>query len=275
LAQAVLAPAHSGKEPCAMQHAEMPVTPLGRCMWRYIPCTSAAIETSSTAAASNQLLPETKQQTMIGRSVACKQGAERGSVSSPLETSLNAGASSRLRAESKHQIASGHSLVHEQGADIASLSSPVEVKRYESKDPVTGRVWGMPCAFGGGQCLECPNKAAPPSDRCEACQLRHCEVVHAPMPPASLQQLRCACEALVAKLTEGRRKDVLQRLERLYSKLETGKIPPQVQHQLSELMSAVSADSHREAGRLCTTLVAQQWDEHKDWLIALRSLLSK
>merc|ERR1719297_564550 len=69
--------------------------------------------------------------------------------------------------------------------------------RYESEDLVTGRVWGTPGAFGRGQCLDCPKKAAPPSARREARQGRRAKTLHEPMPAEALQQVRMAFDRLL------------------------------------------------------------------------------
>merc|ERR1712050_155437 len=45
-----------------------------------------------------------------------------------------------------------------------------EVKTYDRSIKVNGRAWGVPSAYGHGQCLNCPSKAAPPSLKCLKCQ---------------------------------------------------------------------------------------------------------
>lgn len=130
----------------------------------------------------------------------------------------------------------------------------------------------MPSAFGRGQCLDCPSKAAPPSDRCEACQIRLAQAVHEPMSQEALQQLKNSLAPALARLSGPRRQDVAHRLERLYALVQEGRLDQQTQAQLLGVAQAVSAGDGREVSRLCALLTAQHWGQHRDWIVGLKRL---
>ncbi|CAE7604113.1 unnamed protein product [Symbiodinium sp. CCMP2592] len=100
------------------------------------------------------------------------------------------------------------------------------VASYESRDS-TGRVWGVPNAGGRGQCLDCPNKAALPSNRCKDCQLRRGRGT----PMQDLSALRPALDA-AARRRPDRQALVDARLRVLYEKLQDGQIADEIQHKL-------------------------------------------
>jgi len=151
------------------------------------------------------------------------------------------------------------------------------VLRYESRDPLTGRIWGMPSAFGSGQCLDCPKQAAAPSQRCKDCQIRLAKTLHEVLPAAKMQELRETFAALLpaaASASCRRRQDVAQRLEVLYSQVQAGQIPLAVQAQLLEIAGLAAAGRLHEANQRRASLVAQYWDDrYKDWLLGLSCLL--
>merc|ERR1712050_406866 len=149
-----------------------------------------------------------------------------------------------------------------------------KIARYESRDPVTGRVWGMPSAFGTGQCLDCAQKAAPPSVRCEACQLRLALAIHELLPPQALQQVQEAFDLLLGNMTSSKmRDDIAERLQALSLELHAGRLSLSVQGEVHRLACAASAGDFDEANRVCTTLIAKHWDVHRVWLLGLKRLL--
>jgi len=157
----------------------------------------------------------------------------------------------------------------------AGVQQP-RVARYESKDPATGRVWGMPNAGGRPQCADCPNRAALPSNRCEGCQIRLANTRHEAMPAPALQQLKDALEACLVCLPVGKKRDdVSDRLHALFAEAEAGRLAPSVVEQLQGLTGAIFAGDRREANKCCAALVSQHWDEHREWLMGLKRLLAQ
>merc|ERR1719195_2118709 len=96
------------------------------------------------------------------------------------------------------------------------------IAQYKSRDPQTGRIWGVPSAFGRGQCIDCPNKAAPPSTRCVSCQLKTVQATCEPMPPDVLQRVQESFDALLKRLSGKRYEDATKRIQLLYAKMQTG-----------------------------------------------------
>jgi len=137
---------------------------------------------------------------------------------------------------------------HDKSIDAASVA------QYKSRDPQTGRIWGAPSAFGGGQCLDCPNKATLPSTRCISCQLKLVEATCTPMPPDTLQQVQNAFDALLKGWSGKRHEDTTKNFQLLYSKLKRGVIPQQVQAQLLQIAESISKNNYVEARRICTTV---------------------
>eukprot|EP00401_Gymnodinium_catenatum_P043517 CAMPEP_0117622336 /NCGR_PEP_ID=MMETSP0784-20121206/88088_1 /TAXON_ID=39447 /ORGANISM="" /LENGTH=225 /DNA_ID=CAMNT_0005426271 /DNA_START=268 /DNA_END=946 /DNA_ORIENTATION=- len=122
---------------------------------------------------------------------------------------------------------------------------------YESRD-ASGRVWGMPSAFGRGQCLSCPNKAAPPSLWCEKCQLASaagCE-----MSDHDLQCLQRSLNILLQELTGRAHDDIAKRLGQLYSKLTAGGIAMSIQDSLLDIARAIEAKDRATASRIASSL---------------------
>jgi hypothetical protein len=150
--------------------------------------------------------------------------------------------------------------------------------KYESKD-MNGRVWGMPSAFGRGQCLDCPNKAAPPSVRCKECQVTASWSM--PMPVEDLQSLQSAFNVLLQARANPEcphRSDheaIHQSLEKLYEKLHAGTIPQQIQAKLMSLARAISSGHATNAKKCIAEIATQHWDrEHKQWLLSVKKLVS-
>merc|ERR1719361_514143 len=93
------------------------------------------------------------------------------------------------------------------------------VSEYKSRDRQTGRIWGVPSAFGRGQCLDCPNKASPPSNKCYDCQSR-CNM---PMPAGAFEQVKMVLDNRLPHIHERSCADVARRLGLLYVDLKTGR----------------------------------------------------
>jgi len=237
-----------------IQLADMPATPLARCMWRF-----------GWPGAEDQL------HAVIAPEVPVKVRADVAKRPGHI-------APCTVAAAVRETCASRTTL-----SDRAEVSSKpihaharVEIARYESKDPATGRVWGMPSAFGRGQCLDCPKKAAPPSARCEACQVRLAQTLYEPMPTESLEQVRKAFDSrLECTAHAKKREDIIERLRVLIVALQEGRISQPVQAHLLELARAISVTDLCEANRLCTVLIAKHWDEHREWLQGLKRLLAR
>merc|ERR1712008_39612 len=146
------------------------------------------------------------------------------------------------------------------------------VARYESIDTCDGRVWGMPSAFGRGQCLDCPNKAAPPSKRCESCQLAY--QAGEPMAIEDINRLRAVLEDLVRTLPEAQRGDILSRLQQLTSRLSAGTIQQPIQLKLRGIVDVAAAGDRGAAKQEVAWLAANEWEQHKIWIVALRRLFA-
>lgn len=160
--------------------------------------------------------------------------------------------------------------------DTLEYSQPV-IAKYESIDH-NGRIWGAPSAFGRGQCLNCPHKAAPPSMRCKNCQLVMAQ--SEPMLAGDLHKIRDSLNGLLRKTSGRRCDDIAQRLDQLYSKLETGSIPQSIQSALLMIVESLSKNNgvaqarETEAATLVAALTAEHWEQHKAWLVGLKRLLS-
>eukprot|EP00401_Gymnodinium_catenatum_P018584 CAMPEP_0117543698 /NCGR_PEP_ID=MMETSP0784-20121206/45193_1 /TAXON_ID=39447 /ORGANISM="" /LENGTH=262 /DNA_ID=CAMNT_0005340481 /DNA_START=133 /DNA_END=921 /DNA_ORIENTATION=+ len=146
------------------------------------------------------------------------------------------------------------------------------VARYASKD-ASGRVWGMPSAFGGGQCFKCPRKAASPSLMCEKCQLASaagCE-----MPYHDLQHLQTTFSVVLRELPARAQHDIDTRLKHLYSKLEAGVVAVSIQVLLLDIATAMHKNDRVAASKNVASLIAEHWRQHKAWLIGLKQLTSR
>ncbi|CAE7892351.1 unnamed protein product [Symbiodinium necroappetens] len=138
------------------------------------------------------------------------------------------------------------------------------VASYESRDS-TGRVWGVPNAGGRGQCLDCPNKAALPSNRCKDCQLRRGRGT----PMQDLSALRPALDA-AARRRPDRQALVDARLRVLYEKLQNGQIADEIQQKLFRFADALGAGHEKDAQAVLQELVAEYWQQHKYWISGLK-----
>jgi len=56
--------------------------------------------------------------------------------------------------------------------------------------------------------------------------------------------------------------------------MRAGKITVTIQEQLLQIVEALQSKEHDKASRLCATLVDGHWEQHKEWLLGLRRLLS-
>lgn len=237
-----------------IQPLSMPVTPLALGLWRYEKFTAIASCKKDTPAAlvvaprTPIAEPTAAQNVVRGDRGICNDlvGKEARDESAPV-------------------------------VKRAGAAAEAPVARYASVDPHTGRVWGVPSAFGKGQCLNCPGRAAPPSTLCVACQLSRAQTVHDPMPKGQFQSLRSAFGALLEDVPDGPGKEksiVAQRLDQLYTKLKAGRIEPEIQAQLAEIVNALAANDRVAANRKLQVISAQHWEQQKDWLIGVRRLLA-
>lgn len=156
------------------------------------------------------------------------------------------------------------------GQDMSSsVSSSVHIEKYKSKDSETGRVWGMPSAFGRGQCLDCPAQALPPHKRCEACQKIEQSRSYPCMAEDDLRDLMDAFQAL----RSGPVSDAWPQVQELCSLLRGGKISEPVQVSLRGVAKAVSEDRRSDAEVLLSSLAREDWNQRKRWLRALQRLV--
>eukprot|EP00418_Pyrodinium_bahamense_P026298 CAMPEP_0179149926 /NCGR_PEP_ID=MMETSP0796-20121207/72670_1 /TAXON_ID=73915 /ORGANISM="Pyrodinium bahamense, Strain pbaha01" /LENGTH=257 /DNA_ID=CAMNT_0020850829 /DNA_START=11 /DNA_END=782 /DNA_ORIENTATION=- len=251
-----------------MQLAEMAVTPLACGDWMcpalQVSCqggrSEATLARSPVAAASSEAAAWARSDR-----AACAPDGTQPTTGGPVQTEPAEQPAARSPAQPWRLPA----LEPEDRSHQASQAAAVT--RYESVDPLTGRVWGMPSAFGRAQCRDCPEKAAPPSDRCVCCQRCLAEAVHEPMESEALQQLKGAFDGLLARPSGRPRDDVAGRLRKLYAQLEKGRIPRPVQEQLLEVTAAVLAKNVTEARKACSRIAAQHWSEHKAWLTGLEA----
>mmetsp|Transcript_119557 Transcript_119557/g.194453 ORF Transcript_119557/g.194453 Transcript_119557/m.194453 type:complete len:247 (+) Transcript_119557:88-828(+) len=242
-----------------IQLAVMPVTPLARGMWRFggVPLEPEDITENKSGQKSHA--------DTVGKSHA----RERESVTQPLPSyTWNKARAIVLQVTCKSE----DSISTASSADTCDMPGRADAKRYESVDS-TGRVWGMPSAFGGGQCLDCPNKAVPPSMLCETCQLKASQ--GQPMTTDDLRQLQDPLNALLQSFSGKKHEDIARRLDQLYLLLRAGKIAEPIQTKLLLFAKALSANDRTEATKQVTVISAEHWDQHKQWLTGLKRVLSR
>mmetsp|Transcript_109610 Transcript_109610/g.210812 ORF Transcript_109610/g.210812 Transcript_109610/m.210812 type:complete len:247 (+) Transcript_109610:72-812(+) len=243
-----------------IQPAVMPVTPLARGMWRFGGCVALGPEDIADTKSGPKLHADA-----LGKAHA----REREGVTWPLRSSTLTKAWAtvpQVICKTEDSISTASS------ADTCDMPGRADAKRYESVDS-TGRVWGMPSAFGGGQCLDCPNKAVPPSMLCETCQ--HKASQGEPMTTDDLQQLQDPLNALLQSFSGKKHEDIARRLDQLYLLLRAGKIAEPIQTKLLLFAKALSANDRTEATRQVTAISAEHWDQHKQWLTGLKRVLSR
>merc|ERR1711862_923400 len=127
--------------------------------------------------------------------------------------------------------------------------------------------------MGPRQCLDCPNRAALPSERCARFQTAH---AHAGIPMAAkdMQRLQVVFDELILALPEAKRGDTLTRLQHLTPCLSEGKIQQPIQQKLLSIADATTAGDRAAAKREVAWLAANHWEQHKYWIIALRRMLA-
>mmetsp|Transcript_157702 Transcript_157702/g.290539 ORF Transcript_157702/g.290539 Transcript_157702/m.290539 type:complete len:247 (-) Transcript_157702:107-847(-) len=243
-----------------IQPAVMPVTPLARGMWRFGGCVPLGPKDMTETKSGQKSHTDT-----LGKSHARER--ENVTLPLPIYTWNNARATvPQVTCKSEDSISTASS------ADACDVPGRADAKRYESVDS-TGRVWGMPSAFGGGQCLDCPNKAVPPSMLCETCQ--HKASQGQPMTTDDLRQLQDPLNALLQSFSGKKHEDIARRLDQLYFLLRAGKIAEPIQTKLLLFAKALSANDRTEATRQVTAISAEHWDQHKQWLTGLKRVLSR
>eukprot|EP00421_Protoceratium_reticulatum_P005378 CAMPEP_0168371566 /NCGR_PEP_ID=MMETSP0228-20121227/7838_1 /TAXON_ID=133427 /ORGANISM="Protoceratium reticulatum, Strain CCCM 535 (=CCMP 1889)" /LENGTH=275 /DNA_ID=CAMNT_0008384459 /DNA_START=52 /DNA_END=879 /DNA_ORIENTATION=- len=272
-----------------IQPAVMPVTPLARGMWLHggLPDDVAA----ELARALGEL-PSTAPQSSSLRDLPSKQDPSSQSTgpsrhpTQPLPRRDPAPKLPTLLTPSRPTLAglAAEPLVPRPDAvfevPLAPMPERSEVNsagggfaKYASRDPLTGRVWGAPSAFGKGQCLDCPRRSAPPSMRCEACQLA--ALASEPMAAEALEELRGHLGKLLARKSGREHACISQGLEALYARLQAGQVPQPVHARLLGLARTAAAGGTGEATREVATLAKEHWEQHKAWLGPLRRLLAK
>jgi len=243
-----------------IQPAVMPFTPLARGMWRFGGCVALGPEDIADTKSGPKLHADA-----LGKAHA----REREGVTWPLRSSTLTKAWAtvpQVICKTEDSISTASS------ADACDVPGRADAKRYESVDS-TGRVWGMPSAFGGGQCLDCPNKAVPPSMLCETCQ--HKASQGQPMTTDDLRQLQDPLNALLQSFSGKKHEDIARRLDQLYLLLRAGKIAEPIQTKLLLFAKALSANDRTEATKQVTVISAEHWDQHKQWLTGLKRVLSR
>merc|ERR1712061_872406 len=97
--------------------------------------------------------------------------------------------------------------------------------------------------------------AAPPSDRCEACQVLAAQTLHSPMPQETLKEVQGAFEELLLCMAPGRKRDdVSQRVQMLVAELSDGRLPQPLQERVQAVAQAASVGDCCEASRLCAKI---------------------
>lgn len=157
---------------------------------------------------------------------------------------------------------------------LRGAAPDIAIARYESRDAQSGRTWGMPSAFGRGQCLDCPKKAAPPSLRCHSCQRALALAVHEPMAPDALTCFRTSLGPLLEEAAKrGKCEELARRVDHLCSQLAAGQVAPPIQAKLARVSEAIRANDRAAAGRELAAISAEHWEQHKDWIVAMRRLV--
>merc|ERR1719221_1405870 len=113
--------------------------------------------------------------------------------------------------------------------------------------------------------------AAPPSMRCEACQLRL--VQDDPMSLDDVNLVRGSFNHLLATMSGKAREDIAQRLDRLCSKLQGGQIARPVQSNLMCIAELIATGDNLKATQVLASISAEHWNLHKDWIVGVRRLL--
>jgi hypothetical protein len=254
-----------------MVHADMPVTPLANAMWRFGYGELFARQEGNmhlntllptAAGVPHKTLPQKVGKTEMGKAVplsvaACNTSCEKENLVPKITSEATAAAAAVPTALSE--------------LEPSANTAAARVARYESVDPVTGRVWGMPNAFGRGQCLDCPNKASPPSNKCHACQSRSKSL----MPAGAFEQVNMALDKRLPHVHVRSRAEVARRLGLLAVDMKAGQIEHSLQGQLLALAEAIEAHNALEARRLTANMVAEHWQQHKEWLKGIKCLLAE
>jgi len=251
-----------------IQLADMPATPLARAMWRF-----------GWPGAEDQLH-------VIMSSQGAPTGARTEAVKHPGHITACIDTVTARPSPASRMALSDRA---ETTTDPMAARARADTACYELKDPVTGRVWGTPSAFGRVQCLDCPEKAAPPSARREARQVRRAKAFHEPMPAEALQQVRMAFDRLLERPDRAQklgmsgcewlreRKDTAERLRVLVVALQEGRISQPIQAHLLGIARATNAMDLWEAERLCSELCAKHWHwlKRNKWLQGLSRLFPR
>eukprot|EP00929_Paragymnodinium_shiwhaense_P111982 TRINITY_DN8022_c0_g1_i1.p1 TRINITY_DN8022_c0_g1~~TRINITY_DN8022_c0_g1_i1.p1 ORF type:complete len:251 (-),score=55.10 TRINITY_DN8022_c0_g1_i1:545-1297(-) len=149
------------------------------------------------------------------------------------------------------------------------------VQQYRSVD-ATGRIWGAPSAFGGGQCVDCPKKAKSSDKRCIDCLRKRAVERHSPMQARDIQLLSdCFYGLLQQEAADEKRAVIAKRVDLLFSMLSDCKIAPDVQSKLLSIAHALREDKADIASQSVSALAAEDWQEHKTWIIGVCQLTGR
>lgn len=238
-----------------MQALSLPATPLARAMWKFGSPPAEAENPSASEGASSASATEK----WMGAS------------------GVHPGPKSAVRAV---EASEGRASCPVPGAEVdrsavARRPTPLESRprRYKSVDPVTGRVWGVPSAFGRGPCLDCPEKAMLTHLRCEACQAKVEKKVHEAMAPSDVQFLETIFSTQLASLQSRQARDAGQRLAQLYESLRGGGISKPSQQAILGTARAIQMADNVAASKSLSGIASKEWEMHKHWVVALRRLV--
>merc|ERR1719502_2581247 len=92
------------------------------------------------------------------------------------------------------------------------------------------------------------------------------------MSPNDLLHLKTSFDTALTKLPSTKQADAASRLKELYSLLSAQRISPEIQFQLLAIAKAISNSDSATAGDIMRQLIAEHWDQHKDWLRGLKIL---
>merc|ERR1712048_971922 len=94
------------------------------------------------------------------------------------------------------------------------------------------------------------------------------------MAPSDLQRFKALVDKVLAEGSSQKRESISRRVNELYSKLQAGKIDEPVQARLLNAVEALSSNDCTGASKQVASISAQHWDQHKEWIIGLKQLIS-
>merc|ERR1712048_564827 len=94
------------------------------------------------------------------------------------------------------------------------------------------------------------------------------------MAADDLARLQATFDAVLTESSCRKQETIAKRVNQLYSKLQLGKIYPAIQAQLLDISDAISSKDRLAASKGIASISAQHWDQHREWIIGLKQLLS-